>query len=114
MKRSAGTRWPPAVREHVAEHQPRCIGPLAGMPGECSWGSELDHVRVGGMGMQVQVHRHERRSALSGASRPQRHARGKIWRPKLLQVIAHLHGECAQCQRESIERWGVPLEEVAR
>lgn len=38
---------------------------------------------------------------------------GKTWRPKLIAVIGKLHGECAQCQRESIERYGVPLEEVA-
>ena len=53
LQPSRGTVWPPEVREHVAEHQRVCLGPLAGMPGECRGAAELDHVRAsGGLGMK--------------------------------------------------------------
>ena len=32
------------------------------------------------------------------------------WRLPLLSAIARLHGECPDCQRESILEWGAPLE----
>jgi hypothetical protein len=34
---------------------------------------------------------------------------GKTWRPRLLDVVARLASECAQCQRESISRYGEEL-----
>ena len=111
MARSAGTRWPAEVREHVREHQPRCIGPLAGMPWDCTPGYELDHVRAsGGVGMKSES------IATNGAQLCPRHHElktraGRTWRPRLLAVIARLHGECARCQRESIEHWGTALGE---
>ena len=119
MRRSAlapsrGTVWPREVREHVETHQRTCLGQLAGMPGDCRGVPELDHVRASqGIGMKsLSV-------AVNGARLCSWHhwlkgQHGKTWRPRLLSVIAHLHGECAQCQRESIERYGMPLsEEVA-
>lgn len=112
MKASAGTRWPTEVREHVAEHQRQCLGPLAGMPGDCAGVPELDHVRAGGTGMK------SKSIATNGASLCSWHHRlktnqGKTYRPRLLSVIARLHGECAACQRESIVEWGAPLEGAA-
>ena len=110
LKPSTGTRWPAVVREHIAEHQHGCLGPLVGMPGACWGGLELDHVRRGGMGMKSQS------VATNGARLCSWHhsirtREGRTWRPRLLSEIARLHGACAQCQRESIETWGVPLEE---
>lgn len=112
LRPSRGTVWPPDVREHVASHQPPCIGPLAGMPGDCTRGtSELDHVRAsGGIGMK------SRSIATNGARLCWWHhslktREGRTYRPRLLTVIARLHSECASCQREAIEMWGQPLEE---
>lgn len=111
LKPSRGTVWPTAVRAHVASHQPPCIGNLAGMFGECLGSSELDHVRAShGTGMKSD-------SIATNAARLCTYHHwlkgqaGKTWRPRLLTVIGQLHGECAACQRESIERYGVPLGE---
>jgi len=113
MKRSRGTVWPPEVREHVREHQGwGCIGPQAGMPGECIGPAiELDHVRAShGTGMKsksIAVNA----ARLCRVHHPMKTDHGSTYRPLLLAAIARLHGECAQCQRESIEVYGVPLEE---
>lgn len=107
---SAGTRWPASVREHVATHQPPCIGPLAGMPGTCLGESELDHVRAGGIGVKsasVAVNA----ARLCAWHHSIKTREGRTYRPLILAVIARLHGECAECQRESIARYGVPLGE---
>lgn len=113
LRPSRGTVWPPAVREHVATHQPRCIGNLAGMPGDCLGSSELDHVRAShGTGMKSDsiatnaAHLCTFHHWLKGQY-------GKTWRPRLLTVIARLASECSACQRESIETYGYPLEEVS-
>jgi hypothetical protein len=109
---SRGTLWPPEVRKHVATHQPLCLGAYVDMPGDCAGASELDHVRAShGTGMKSDS------IAVNGAQLCYVHHRlkteqGKTWRPPLIQAIARLHGECARCQRESIETYGVPLEEV--
>lgn len=108
MKPSRGTVWPTEVRVHVATHQPWCLGPSLGMPGDCAGGSELDHVRVGGTGMKSQ-------SVATNAARLcsvhhwLKTREGRTWRPRLLVVIAQFHAECARCQRESIELWGREL-----
>ena len=113
LTRSAGTRWPAEVREHVREHQPRCIGPLTDppMPDECWPPDEMDHVRASG-GIQMKSE-----SIATNAARVcHRHHEmkthdGRTWRPRFLAVIARLHGECARCQREAIEVWGTPIGE---
>ena len=111
MKPSAGTRWPAEVRAHIHEHQHQCLGPLAGMPGDCAGYAELDHVRAGGTGIKSSS------VATNGARLCSWHHRlktnqGRTYRPRLLSVIARLHGECVACQREAITEWGVPLEET--
>ena len=110
LRPSTGTRWPREVRAHVYSHQPPCIGDLAGMPGDCMGESELDHVRAGGTGMK------SKSIAVNAARLCAWHhnlktREGKTWRPRLLTVIAQRHGECADCQRESISEYGVPLGE---
>lgn len=112
LKPSLGTTWPTKVRAHVAEHQPPCIGPQAGMPGDCMGESELDHVRTGGTGMKSES------IAVNAARLCAWHhslktREGRTYRPRLIAVIGRLASECAPCQRESIERYGVPLAEVA-
>lgn len=111
MKPSRGTVWPFDVVAHVVTHQRDCIGPLAGMEGECFGQVVGDHVRAsGGMGMKS-------RSVAVNCARlcfphhEKKTHEGRDWRPKLLAVIADLHGDCVQCQRESIEEYGRPLGE---
>ena len=113
LKPSTGTRWPPAVVAHIKEHQgDGCIGPEAGMPGECAGPIDTDHVRASG-GISLK----SKSIAVNGARlcRFTHHnlktREGKTWRPRLLTVIAQRHGECADCQRESITEYGVPLGE---
>ena len=115
LRPSAGTRWPQTVREHVATHQPPCIGELTDppMPGICWPPSELDHVRAsGGIGMKSDSIA-TNAARLCHAHHELKTHEARTWRPRLLAVIADLHGECAECQRESIERYGMPLEGVA-
>lgn len=113
MKSSRGTTWPPAVTAHVQEHQHGCIGPLAGMPGECFGAIHGDHVRASGaVGMKsksIAVNC----ARLCFPHHEKKTHEGRDWRPRLLDVIARLHGSCAACQRESIEEYGRPLGEVA-
>ena len=107
---SRGTVWPLDVREHVAAHQPWCIGPMAGMPGDCAGSSELDHVRAsGGIGLKSASIATNAAQLCSVHHRLKTEA-GRTWRPRLLTVIARLAAECAACQRESIEACGQPLE----
>ena len=100
LKPSRGTEWPREVREHVRSHQPRCIGPLAGMLGACDPGIELDHVRAShGTGMKSD-------SIATNAARlcnPHHYlktANGKTWRPRLLSVIRALWRDCPECEAE--------------
>lgn len=113
MKPSAGTRWPPAVLAHVRTHQSGCAGAAAGMPGDCLGAREADHVRAsGGVGMKSKSI--ATNCALTCSWHHSLKTReGKTWRPRLLAVIARLHGECADCQREAIVEWGEPLEALA-
>jgi hypothetical protein len=71
----------------------------------------MDHVRAsGGVGMKsdsVAVNA----ARLCWAHHDLKGREGRTWRPRLLDVIAQLHGECARCQREQIETYGVPLGE---
>jgi hypothetical protein len=111
MKPSRGTVWPAEVRAHVFVHQSLCLGAFAGMDGPCGGTVELDHVRAsGGVGMKSAS------IAVNAARMCSVHhyvktSHGKTWRPRLIDAIAVLHGRCAACQRESIERYGMPLGE---
>lgn len=107
---SKGTTWPPEVRAHVETHQPPCLGPLAGMPEPCAGQSELDHIRAsGGIGMKsksVAVNA----ARMCGIHHRRKTDFGRQYRPKLLQLVGLLHGDCARCQDESMREYGVPLE----
>lgn len=43
---SAGTRIPSAVRSAVRSRDGGCVGPQAGLPGDCAGSPQLDHVRA--------------------------------------------------------------------
>jgi len=97
---SRGTTWPLEVRAHVAEHQPLCLGPHAGMPGDCAGRTELDHVRAShGINMK------SKSIATNAAQLCSWHHRlktehAKTWRPRLLTVIRTLYGDCERCRAE--------------
>jgi hypothetical protein len=113
MKQSQGTVWPREVRAHVYSHQPDCLGPAVGMPGDCFGADELDHLRAsGGLGMK------SKSIAVNGARLCSMHHRlkgdeGRVWRPLLIAEVGRLAAECSPCQRESITEYGVPLQEAA-
>lgn len=113
LRPSSGTGWPPEVRAHVASHQPSCLGPRLAMPGDCLGESQLDHVRAsGGIGMKsASIATNAARLCAWHHSIKTRE--GRTYRPLLLGAIAELAASCASCQRESIERYGHPLGEVA-
>lgn len=99
LKASTGTRWPSEVRAHVAEHQHGCIGPLAGMPGDCSGAIELDHVRVGGMGIKSESIA-TNAAQLCGWHHKLKTREGRTWRPRLIIVIRSLYRDCERCTAE--------------
>ena len=50
---SRGDVIAPAIRTRVRSRDRGCVGPAVGLPGECSGGLELDHVRAShGVGMK--------------------------------------------------------------
>lgn len=107
--RSRGTVWPAHVREHVYTHQRVCIGPLAEMDGMCDRYDDLDHLRASGaVGMKsksIAVNG----ARLCGLHHREKTMRGKTWRPRLLGVIAILHGRCAECREEQMREYGQPF-----
>lgn len=52
MKPSRGTVIPPDVRAFVNKRDIVCVGAVVGFPGPCGGSYELDHVRVGGIGLK--------------------------------------------------------------
>jgi len=113
LKSSRGTVWPPEVRAHVRSHYAGCLGPLAGMKGECLGQIELDHVRAsGGTGMK------SKSVAVNAAQLCSWHHRlrtehGKEYRPRLLTVIATLTRGCERCEAEHFAVYGVPFSDPA-
>lgn len=107
MKPSRGTVWPTEVRAHVHTHQPLCVGPLAGMYGPCEGSIELDHIRAsGGIGLKSKSIATNAASMCS-AHHSMKTNEGKRWRPRLIDVVRALFGDCAQCQEEWAREWAV-------
>ena len=106
LKPSRGTVWPPEVKAHVRSHYAGCLGPLAGMKGECLGQIELDHVRAsGGTGMK------SKSVAVNAAQLCSWHHRlrtehGKEWRPRLITVINTLTRDCLSCEAERFLFYG--------
>lgn len=100
MKPSRGTVWPPDVKAHVRIHQSDCIGPLAGMPGECGGQSEDDHIRAsGGIGMKsLSIATNDARLCSWHHRLKTNH--GKTWRPRLIDINRALSRNCADCEKE--------------
>lgn len=84
------------------------------MPGACSGGIQNDHLRAsGGIGMKSESIAINDARLCGLTHHPMKTMDGATWRTRLLAVIAELHGECADCQRECIATYGHPLDEVA-
>jgi hypothetical protein len=97
---SRGTTWPAEVRAHVATHQRRCIGPLAGMQGLCSPGIELDHIRAShGTGMKSESVA-TNAAQLCSWHHDLKTRNGRIWRERLLDVNRWLSLDCESCRAE--------------
>jgi hypothetical protein len=106
MRKSIGTRWPPEVRAHVSAHQTTCLGTIAGMPGRCEGGLELDHIRAsGGIGMKSDSIA-TNAARLCGAHHRLKTREGRTWRPHLLDALAILIRGCAECEAEHLEHYG--------
>lgn len=83
------------------------------MPGACAGQVEGDHLRAShGMGMKSESIA-TNFCALCSVHHYLKTRDGRMWRPRLIAAVGLLAAECASCQRESIERYGQPLMEVA-
>ncbi len=100
MKQSRGTVWPTEVRAHVATHQPLCIGPLAGMLGDCAGTSELDHVRAAHGTSMKSDSIATNAARLCGVHHRVKTNAGKTWRPRLITVVRALFRGCERCEAE--------------
>lgn len=64
-----------------------CIGPAAGMPGPCSGGIELDHIRAShGISMKSDSTL-ENAAPLCGFHHRLKTNEGKRWRPRLIALV---------------------------
>lgn len=63
-----------------------CLGPLAGMPTLCAGPIEIDHVRVGGMGLRSPSVK-ENLGCLCQLHHRMKTEDGRTWRPRLLALI---------------------------
>lgn len=105
MKRSRGSTWPVAVREHVTSHYRGCIGPLAGMPGACGGTIEFDHIRAS-HGISMKSDSIATNAAqLCSWHHELKTRNGKTWRPRLIDVVRSLTRGCDACEREWLEHY---------
>lgn len=87
LRPSAGTTWPPAVRRAIRERDRGCAGPAAGMPGDCHYALEIDHVRAsGGLGMKSRS-TVDNGVVLCGFHHQEKTRYGREYRPMLLRYI---------------------------
>ena len=87
LKPSAGTRISEEVRAAVRARDGGCVGPQVGMPGECSGGIELDHVRAShGTGMKSETVV-SNLASLCNSHHLMRTLEGRRWRPRLIGYL---------------------------
>ncbi len=88
MKQYPGTRIPPVVRAQVMARDLGCVAVRAGFTDHvCFGGWELDHVRVGGMGMKSPSEP-SNLVTLCAFGHREKTENGRIWRPALLDYLA--------------------------
>lgn len=89
LKPSRGTVIPADVRTEVMNRDRGCVGHrVLGMPGPCTFGIELDHVRAShGIGLKSETTARNLISLCPLAHRLKTDY-GKTWRPLLLEYLA--------------------------
>ena len=99
MKRSAlrpsrGTTWPIEESNAIyARDNGVCVGPAAGLPGECYGQPERHHVRAShGMGMKSESMRYNGVLLCNGAHHPWATVHGREARPLLLDYLDRFYG----------------------
>ena len=87
MKPSRGTVIPASVRAEVYARDQGCVAVRAGFTDHvCFGGRELDHVRVGGIGLKSPSESWNLVTLCAIAHR-EKTLNGKVWRPALLAYI---------------------------
>jgi len=88
LKPSSGVRIPDATRRNVILRDAGCVGPRAGLPGPCSGGIELDHVRAShAMGLKSRS-TEDNLASLCASHHRYRTSFGREARPRLLAYLA--------------------------
>jgi hypothetical protein len=116
MKKSAGTQWPREIVDAAYALHGGCVGPKAGMPGECTGQLEPDHIRASGAIGKKSRSTLDNCAPLCGAHHRLKTREGRTWRPRLIEVVeraisgelvagpcAHVepqHG-CVSCMRRA-------------
>lgn len=101
LKPSGGTTWPVAESNAIyARDRGRCVGPEAGLPGECfphPGAVERDHVRAShAIGMKSESTRYNGVLLCSGAHHPWKTRWGRRARPLLLAYLARHYPDPAE------------------
>ena len=91
LKPSRGTVIPPGVRQHVLLRDAGCVGHrVVGMPGPCTFGLELDHVRASGALGAKSRSTPDNLVALCPTAHWLKTHEGRKWRPPLLAYLARV------------------------
>ena len=92
LKPSRGTVIPTQVRQHVHVRDNGCVGPRAGLPGDCYGSIEQDHVRAsGGIGMKSRS-TPDNLVDLCGGHHRYKTLNGRKARPLLLRYLEQVEG----------------------
>ena len=89
LKAGRGTAIPDEVRRQVLLRDSGCVGHrFAGMPGPCTFGLELDHVRASGAMGKKSPSTADNLVALCPVAHRMKTLEGRTWRPRLLAYLA--------------------------
>ena len=89
LKPSRGSRIPDEVRRQVLLRDAGCVGHrFAGMPGPCTFGIELDHVRASGALGKKSASTADNLVSLCPVAHRMKTLEGRTWRPRLLAYLA--------------------------
>jgi hypothetical protein len=93
LKPSRGTQWPIEESDAIYARDKTCVGPRAGLPGECFGQPERDHVRAShGMGMKSESTRYNGVLLCNGAHHPWKTVHGREARPLLIAYLERFYG----------------------
>jgi hypothetical protein len=94
LRPSRGTQWPQTESDAIYERdRGMCVGPAAGLPGDCYGQTERHHVRAShGMGMKSESTRYNGTLLCNGAHHPWATVHGREARPLLLAYLERHYG----------------------